>query len=128
MRTVVAAISLTWLCKAKAMLKHVKAWAESAIPISPAARLTCADITVNASHAPPMVRLATSAFAAVSSTTPALIGCNAAQKPILEAIASLNAQETLVTSAWTISTAVMECTARMMVAAVRKRLKRCSSE
>ena len=66
--------------------------AQSVLLIMTAARQMCVDIMVNASHAPPMVKRATSAFAAVSSTTPALIGCNAAKKHTLEAIASLNAK------------------------------------
>ena len=60
----------------------------NAILISVAARQMSAAITVNANRAPPMVKLVTSAFAAVSSTTLALTGYNAAKKLILVAIAS----------------------------------------
>ena len=82
-----------WHNRNKAKPKHVTLRAESVLPIPTAVIHTCVDITVNANHAPMMVKLATSAFAAVSSTTLELIGCNAAQKHILEEIASLNAQE-----------------------------------
>ena len=128
-RTIVVSNNLwSWHNKNKAKPKHVMPRAQSVLPIMTAARQTCVDIMVNASRAPPMVKLATSAFAAVSSTMLALIGCNAAKKHTLEAIASLNAKQRLATSAWKISTAATVCTALVMVAAARKRLTRCFND
>ena len=87
---------------ATSKLKHVIPRVESVLWTLTAASQIAAVIMDSANHAPTMVKLATSAFAAVSSTTLALTGSNAVKKPILVAIASLNAQEMWVTSVWKI--------------------------
>ena len=78
---------------ATAKLNHAIPKVESVLPITIAAIHISVAITVNASLALTTVKLVTPVYAAVSSITLALTGFNAAKKPILEEIASLNAKE-----------------------------------
>ena len=73
---------------ATAQLNNATPWVKSVLLITIAASQMSAATTANANRAPRMVKLVTSAFAAVSSTTLALTGYNAAKKLILVAVVS----------------------------------------